>query len=82
MKRMAVPAAMMSITSGVFSKAAITTEVSSQSERLPGRMLPPERAWMTSARLLMLFDAGRFIVARNDFGAMILYVIDKGIKRF
>ncbi len=44
MKRMAVPAALMSMTSGMCCNALMMTSVSSQSLRLLGRMLPPAMA--------------------------------------
>ena len=75
MNLMAVPAALMSITGGMVFSALMMTFVSSQSDRLSGTTLPLPRAWRMSARLLMLFDAGRFIVVSMWLGAVILYLI-------
>ena len=44
MNRIAVPAAFMSIVSGMYLRASMITSVSSQSERLSGRISPPDRA--------------------------------------
>ena len=72
---MAVPAAFMSMVCGMSRSAFTITSVSSQSERLRGMMLPWERACMMSARLLMLFEAGNFMVALNVDGAVMEYCI-------
>ena len=70
---MAVPAAPILIVSGMSLRALTTAWVSSQSDKLFGNC-PPHKAWTIRARLLMLFDAGRFIVASRFFGAIISYV--------
>ena len=74
-KRMAVPAAPMSITSGILLRAARITSVSSQCDRFSGVVAPPERAWIIKARLLMLFEAGRLMSASTLFGAVMRYVM-------
>lgn len=75
MNLMAVPAALMSMTGGMVFSALMMTFVSSQSDKLSGTTLPLPRAWRMSARLLMLFDAGRFIVVSMWLGAVILYLM-------
>ena len=72
---MAVPAAFMSITSGMSRKAFSITSVSSQSDMLPGTSLLPDNALIINALLLILFDAGRFIVAFILSGAVNTYFI-------
>lgn len=71
--RIAVPAPLMSISYGRRCIASIITSVSSQTERFCGSMSPHDSACMISARLLMLFDAGRAIVALIVWGAVIVY---------
>ena len=72
---MAVPAALMSTTVSSPFRALIITSVSSHSERLCGMMSPCDRACITSARLLTLFEGGRFTAVSNVSGAVILYCI-------
>ena len=72
---MAVPAALMLMTSGISLRAAIITSVSSQSLRLSGWMLLPAIALMTSALLLILLDAGKLMLALSWLGALIVYFI-------
>ena len=72
MKRMAVPAALMSISAGMSCKARIITSVSSQSERFRGSMPPPESAWMIRARLLILLEAGSWMLARRLLGGVMV----------
>ena len=72
---MAVPAAPMSITPGMSRRAAAITRVSSQSDRLAGSIVLPASAWIMSARLQMLLDAGRFMVVSIRLGACIVYCI-------
>lgn len=72
---MAVPAALMLMVWGMVSKACTTTSVSSQTDRLSGIMLPPERACMINALLLMLFEAGNLMEADSWLGADILILI-------
>ena len=81
-KRMAVPAAPISITSGISRRARIITSVSSQSERFCGSCAEasadndgviPLSAWMISARFDMLFEAGSCTSARMVSGAWIVY---------
>ena len=66
---MAVPAAMMSITGGMFLRAFTITLVSSQSDRLSGVISPPAKACMINALLLMLFEAGNLMVVSRCLGA-------------
>ena len=68
MNLIAVPAAFMSITSGMSFSAFTMTSVSSQSDRFSGIGPPPASACMMSALLLMLFDAGSVIVALSFSG--------------
>lgn len=49
------------------------TRVSSQSERLAGSELPPARAWMTSALLQTLFEAGSVMVVLICWGGWMVY---------
>ena len=79
MKRMAVPAAFMSMVSGMSRSASNITSVSSQSDRLSGIMPFPASAFIMSARLLMLFEAGRSIVALIVSGALRIYCIVRKI---
>ena len=72
---MAVPAAFMSISSGLSFSAFIITSVSSQSERFSGMVFPPASALMMRARLLMLFEAGSFTVQFSAAGAVMIYCI-------
>ena len=72
---MAVPAALMLITSGILRSAAMMTSVSSQSLRLWGCNLHPAMALMTNARLLILLEAGKLILALSWRGALIVYFI-------
>ena len=72
---MAVPAAFMSITSGMSHRAFFITSVSSHSDRLPRVSVPEDRACMIRARLLILFDAGRIISLSILSGAVIIYCI-------
>ena len=58
---------------GLYIMALTITSVSSQTERFCGSMSPHDSACMISARLLMLFDAGRAIVALIVWGAVIVY---------
>lgn len=79
--RIAVPAAMMSITSGIVLNARSMTCVSSQSERFltSGTCLAQFRAasvWMTSARLLILLLAGSCACTRSLSGGYIMIRID------
>lgn len=60
---MAVPAAKISITSLPSVRAFIITCVSSQSDKFESTSSPFDRAWMIRARLLILLDAGSWIVA-------------------
>jgi hypothetical protein len=55
---MAVPAAMMSIVSGMCVNASIITRVSSQSDRFSGRHVLPASALMISALLQILLEEG------------------------
>ena len=74
--RMAVPAAMMSMVSPALAcKARIMTCVSSQSDKFSGWSSPFPKALMMSARLLMLFEAGNWMVARMLSGGVILIFI-------
>lgn len=73
MKRMAVPAALILISSGIVRSASMITDVSSQSLRFSGSVLPPLSAWIISARFDMLFDAGRSTVMSSRLGAVSLY---------
>jgi hypothetical protein len=70
---MAVPAALMSITRGMPHNASSTTLLSSQSETLSIGSLPPLRARITKALLLILLLAGNFISARKILGANIRF---------
>ena len=63
----------MSISYGRRCIASIITSVSSHTERFCGSMSPHDSAWMISARLLMLFEAGSAIVALIVWGAVIVY---------
>ena len=72
---MAVPAALMLMTSGISRSAAIMTSVSSQSLRLWGCNLHPAMALITNARLLILLEAGKLILALSWRGALIVYFI-------
>ena len=72
---MAVPAAPMSITSGMSCSAATITRVSSQSDRFSGWNSLRLRALMMSARLLMLLLAGRSMRACKAWGAVISIVL-------
>ena len=72
---MAVPAALMLMTSGISRSAAMMTSVSSQSLRLWGCNLHPAMALITNARLLILLDAGKLILALSWRGALIVYFI-------
>ena len=73
MKRIAVPAALISMTSGMSVRAFTITSVSSQSDRLQGITSPPARALMTRARLLMLLDDGKSISPTICLGAVSSY---------
>ena len=55
---MAVPAAMMSIVSGMCVSASIMTRVSSQSDRLSGQYVLAASALMISALLQILLEEG------------------------
>ena len=68
-KRIAVPAAMMSMVSLFSASALIITNVSSQSDRLHGGVVPRASALMMSARLLILLEAGSCIVDFTTEGA-------------
>ena len=70
---MAVPAALMSMTSGMLLRAAMITSVSSQSLKLLGCMLLPAIALITRARLLILLEAGKLMLAFIWLGAFIVY---------
>ena len=72
---MAVPAALMLMTSGISRSAAMMTSVSSQSLRLWGCNLHPAMALITNARLLILLEAGKLILALSWRGALIVYFI-------
>ena len=72
---MAVPAALMLMTSGISRSAAMMTSVSSQSLRLRGCNLHPAMALITNARLLILLEAGKLILALSWRGALIVYFI-------
>ena len=72
---MAVPAALMLMTSGISRSAAMKTSVSSQSLRLRGCNLHPAMALITNARLLILLEAGKLILALSWRGALIVYFI-------
>jgi hypothetical protein len=84
MNRMAVPAALILISSGISLKALTMTAVSSQSLRLSGSepfpsfdweamARPPAKAQMTKARLETLFEAGSFMVAFKVGGDASVY---------
>lgn len=81
---MAVPAAMMSMTSpGAAFSAFIITCVSSHSERFRGVCVPLPKALIINALLLMLFDAGNTMVALIRSGGVILifiFLIVCGVK--
>ena len=68
-KRIAVPAALIFISYGMSRRAATMTSVSSHLLRFSGRCALSASALMASARLLMLFEAGRFISQLICFGA-------------
>ena len=72
---MAVPAALMLMTSGISRSAAMMTSVSSQSLRLWGCNLHPAMALIINARLLILLEAGKLILALSWRGALIVYFI-------
>lgn len=74
-KRMAVPAAPMSTTSPRERSPSTITRVSSQSDRLPMSAFPPAKASRTSARLQILFEAGRLMRQSICEGAVILSCI-------
>ena len=81
MNLMAVPAALMFISSGISLRAETITSVSSQLERFSGKRIAfPDisaaMALITSALLLMLFDAGRVISVFMLFGALTIYFIN------
>ena len=80
MKRIDVPAALMSMTSGMSRSASMITSVSSQSLRLSGRICAPISALMMSERLDMLFEAGSFTVSLRFLGLVTLYVFIGGDK--
>lgn len=83
MKRIAVPAAFMSMTGGMPLKASSITSVSSQSDMLPGVSLLPDKALIIKALLLILFDAGRFTVTFNFSGGVNTYFIScKGTETY
>jgi hypothetical protein len=50
---------------GISDSARSITSVSSQSERFNGNSLEPENAEITSARLLMLFEEGNWMVVER-----------------
>ena len=75
MNRMAVPAAWMSMVSGMSFSALTMTSVSSQSLRLSGSSVPPDNAQMMSARFDILFEAGSATVARSLSGLLIVFVV-------
>ena len=73
MNLMAVPAALMSMVSGMWRSASMITVVSSQSLRLLGRVVPPDSEYIISARFDMLFDAGNLTSVFSRAGAVIWY---------
>ena len=75
MKRMAVPAALMSMVSGMLVRASTMTDVSSQSLRLSGSSLLPASAQMMSALFDMLFDGGKVMLACSSAGGWMVYVV-------
>ena len=77
MNLMAVPAAFMSIVSGLSFRAFTITSVSSQSDRLSGMIPLPASALIIRALLLMLFDAGNFTVQSSAAGAVMMYCIEE-----
>ena len=69
MKRIAVPAALMSMTCGMCFKASSTTLLSSQSEILSMGMSLPLRERIIKALLLILLLEGNCMFVRRIFGA-------------
>lgn len=72
---MAVPAAKMSMCSGFPSRARIMTWVSSQSLRFSRGALPWASECKIKARLLMLLEAGSWMRACSESGAVTIYCI-------
>lgn len=69
--RMAVPAAMISITGVISCKARIMTRVSSQSERFSGWNPLPASAFIMSARLQILLEEGSWMRVCISAGGVI-----------
>lgn len=72
---MDVPAAPTSTSEQSLCKALSITAVSSLSERFSGILGLADSTLMRSSRLLMLLDAGSFIVFDSSLGTVIVYVI-------
>ena len=66
---------MMSMTSGIVSKAFSTTSVSSQSLMFFSSKLHPESALIISALFEMLFEAGSVAVTFSVSGPVMVYVV-------